>query len=367
MKVLLTAIHTIGGIRTFLRYTYGHAEFSDCSLQIIAPDDTLAEYLAKVIPEGRMSVIPTAMSSPVMLRRIRHELTSQRFDLVHSHGFTAGVLTACANLGTGTPHIMTGHDLFNDGQFAGFKGRLRKLGVGLAFSRIDLFHMVTFDAEANLARYFPRLDRGRFETIMHGIDTDYFADGDAADLHAELGIEPGTPLIGFFGRFMAPKGFRDLVDAMAIIVKENTARPLPKVVTFGWGGFVREDFAYIRELDLADHFVQVPHTDDMPGALKGVDVVAMPSRWEACGLLAMEALSAGVPIVGTSCSGLKEVLHGTPAYIVGPRDPGALATALIQALHGGNDAFTEYQSTACERFSNTRAARGIRRLYDRLA
>ncbi len=79
MKVLLTAIHTGGGIRTFLRYIYGHSAFSDCELVLIAQDDTLEEYLANVLPEGRMSVIATPLDNLVTLRRIRRELRSQRF------------------------------------------------------------------------------------------------------------------------------------------------------------------------------------------------------------------------------------------------------------------------------------------------
>ncbi|MCP4571094.1 MAG: glycosyltransferase family 4 protein [bacterium] len=364
MKVLLTAIHTGGGIRTFLRYIYGHPAFADCELRLVGQDATLGDYLAKFLPEGRMSVVATPLDNLATMRRIRQELRAQRYDLVHAHGFTAGVLTSCAGIGIRTPQMLTGHDLFHEAPFAGWKGRLRKLGVGLAYSRVGLFHMVTTDARDNFRRFFPRIDGDRFHTVVHGIDTQFFAGGTPADLRADLQLAPETPLIGFFGRFMAPKGFRDLVDAVAIMAADPAVSPMPKIVTFGWGGFVREDFAYLEELGLEEHFIQVAHTDDMPGALKGVDVVAMPSRWEACGLLAMEALSAGAPIVGSSCSGLQEVLKESPAYVVAPRDPAALAEALKEALQRGRDAFTAYQATACERFSNDRAARGIRSLYD---
>ena len=172
--------------------------------------------------------------------------------------------------------------------------------------------------------------------------------------------------IGFFGRFMGQKGFRLLVDAVEQIVKARELDPLPHVVTFGWGGFIREDYQYLREKGLGDHFHQMPQTDDMAAALKGVDVVAMPSRWEACGLLGMEALSAGVPIVGSGCVGLREVLRGSPAHIVGAGKIDALKSALIDELKDQDvrkAAFLGYQPIAVERFNIGRPASEIRELY----
>ena len=68
---------------------------------------------------------------------------------------------------------------------------------------------------------------------------------------------------------------------------------------------------------------------DISGTIKAMDVVAMPSLWEACGLLAMEALTAGVPLVVSNASGLKEVVADTPARMVPMRDPEALLQAII--------------------------------------
>jgi glycosyltransferase involved in cell wall biosynthesis len=176
------------------------------------------------------------------------------------------------------------------------------------------------------------------------------------------------PLIGFFGRFMAQKGFRDVVDAMRLVVERVGEAATPLVVTFGWGAFIREDYQYIEQQGLSSHFKQLPGTDDMPGSLKGVDLVVMPSRWEACGLLAMEALAAGVPIIGTGCVGLDEVLSGTPADKIAPYSPEQLAEAIVKNRETPRkDAFRAYQATACERFAIERPAQALRALYDQIA
>lgn len=168
---------------------------------------------------------------------------------------------------------------------------------------------------------------------------------------------------------MSPKGFKVLVDAIDHINRNLVTEPTPHVATFGWGGFIREDYAYLEELGLKDYFHQMPQTNNMAGALKGVDVVAMPSRWEACGLLAMEALAAGVPIVGSDCIGLREVLSGSPARQVPVGNAPALADALLEEINNleqRRDAFQAYQSEAVERFAIDRPARALADLYRQL-
>jgi glycosyltransferase involved in cell wall biosynthesis len=168
---------------------------------------------------------------------------------------------------------------------------------------------------------------------------------------------------------MGQKGFRLIVQAIRLIRDEQLLPVVPHVATFGWGGFIREDYAYLEELGLKDYFHQMPQTNNMAGALKGVDLVAMPSRWEACGLLAMEALAAGAPIVGSDCVGLREVLDGTPARQVAVGDQSALADALVAEIKNLDQrrvAFQAYQPQAVKRFAIDRPARALADLYRQL-
>ena len=106
----------------------------------------------------------------------------------------------------------------------------------------------------------------------------------------------------------------------------------------------------------------------MPGVIKGVDLVAMPSLWEACGLLGMEALAAGVPIVGTSCIGLNEVLEGSPASIVPPGDAMALAGKIEYEMTAERHAeFEMYMPEAARRFSPDRHVYELMALYGSMA
>src|SRR5690554_2465732 len=105
---------------------------------------------------------------------------------------------------------------------------------------------------------------------------------------------------GFLGRFMAQKGFRVLVDAVELIVKNDRSKRPFLIETFGWGGFIREDYNYIREKGLSEYFHQFPETNEVASVIKSLDAVIMPSRWEACGLLGMEVLTAGIPLIASN-------------------------------------------------------------------
>ena len=371
MHILMSALQPGGGIRTFFRYIYGQAKFDDCHFTLIAPDHGLSEYLNEFLPEKRIELVEAAPSNSGFVKQIRMYLKTGDYQLVHSHGFSAGLLTELARTGLRTPHLMTAHDVFLSTQFYGFKGCLKQVVMDKLFRRISGIHTVTEDAKHNFLEFFPRVKKERVHDILHGIDTAYFSkSGDVRDLRAEFDLPDNTPLVGFFGRFMNQKGFRLLVDAIARIRESGLMEPVPHVITFGWGAFIREDYQYLRDKGLGDYFHQAEQTNDMAAALKGVDIVAMPSRCEACGLLAMEALAAGAPLIGSDCVGLREVLDGSPASVIPSGSAYSLSNTLVSDL--GNlsarrSAFLKYQGTAVERFRIDRPARALRSLYDTLA
>jgi glycosyltransferase involved in cell wall biosynthesis len=82
----------------------------------------------------------------------------------------------------------------------------------------------------------------------------------------------------------------------------------------------------------------------------------------------MEAMAAGVPVLGTDCHGLREILRDTPSRTVKTGDPAALECGLREALA---DLWTgearEFAPQAQRRFDNRRSARRLLELYDELA
>ena len=370
MRVLMSALHPEGGIRTFFRYIYSHPVFSGIHFTLVAPDRGLTDYLAEFVPERQFEIIEPLQGKLRIIRQLRGLARTGKYDLIHSHGFSAGMLTELSRTGLYLPHLMTAHDVFLPVQFAGVQGMLRQWLMARLFVRMTTIHTVSEDARLNLLTFFPAIQAAQVKGILHGIDTHYFRDSTASDLRQKLGLGSDVPLLGFFGRFMGQKGFRLLVDAMETIVTENLLPVAPHVTTFGWNGYIREDYEYLRTKGLGEYFHQQEQTHEVGSMLKAVDLVVMPSRWEACGLLAMEALAAGVPIVGSDCIGLREVLAGSPARLFRTGDPAELREAIIVELSTREDrkrAFMQYQSQAVNRFHIDRPARALANLYSELA
>ncbi|MEX0729852.1 MAG: glycosyltransferase family 4 protein [Aquisalimonadaceae bacterium] len=368
MKVLMTALWPVGGIRTFFRYIYGRSIFNDLDLHLIAPDQGLSDYLNAYLPPDRITLHPCEQSGISLSMTARSLLRAGQYDIVHSHGFSAGVATELAVIGHPVPHMLTAHDVFLHDSFIGMIGRLRHLGLQTLYKRIDLIHAVTEDGARNICEFMPNISSAQVRAILHGIDTDLFCSVDPINIRKNLQLPEDTLLIGYFGRFMPQKGFRTLVDAvMHIVTNQLTPRPV-RVLTFGWGGYIREEYQYLTDQGLSGYFLQLENTAEPGRWMKGMDIIAMPSLWEACGLLGMEALCAGTPIVGTSCIGLREVLQGSPAPMITPGNAEALAYALVNCSSPQYRAeFEAYQSTAIERFSIDRPARALRDLYEDLA
>jgi glycosyltransferase involved in cell wall biosynthesis len=368
LKVLLTARWPVGGIKTFLRYIYSNDAFLHTNLTLIAPNEGLSEYLINYLPQGRVTFIPCEQSGGSLHKCIKSEISSAKktnepYELIHSHGFTAAFWTLLANLGSSTPHLMTAHDVFTERQFMGFKGLVKKTGLSFLFRQLDAIHTVTEDAKVNFLHYMKSVKSQNVHGIMHGVDTEFFRVSSKRNFQEELGLSSDTYLFGFFGRFMAQKGFRNIVKAVESMKAAGLSSHDFRVLTFANQGFIREDYEFIRSRGVSDYFEKLTPTDNMPASIKGIDCVLMPSRWEACGLLAMEVLAAGRPIISSNCNGLREVVADSPAYVVEPENPHMLSDAMRQALQSNPHKFSDFQSTACERFAIKRPANSLAELY----
>lgn len=363
MKILLVARWPVGGIRTYLRYIYSQPIFETDELVLLAPDLNLTEFLSEFIPSGRIRFISSENSDKGLRKKFTQLISAEAFDLIHSHGFSAGALVCSVPRVLPAPHIMTAHDVFRTEQFTGLKGKIKLLLLGLAYCRLKGVLTVGEDALSNFKEFMPLVSSKKIHNIDHGVDTQRFANAERRDFHSELNIRD-RKVIGFFGRFMSQKGLVDVIKAMQILVERLDPKKMPIVLTFGWGGFVREDYALIEQLGLSEYFRQLPFTDDVPAAIKGVDMVVMPSRWEACGLLAMEVLSAGTPLIATNCIGLRCVLKNTPAYVVEPYSANQVADAIEMEINESSTAiFAAFQSQAVERFGLGRPAQALHDYY----
>lgn len=329
IRILLVVRWPVGGIRTFMRYVYRRFPADSFQFVLIAPDQAETRVLLDDLAGLDLSYRPVSENPSVFELgwAVFRQLGLGRFDLVHSQGFTSGICAALPATLVRVPHLMTSHDVLGEKQFSGRLGFLKRLGMEVAFSLIGTIHSVSHDAQANLLGFFPTL-RERCLVITNGIEVERFQQADPCFLRGELGVADDCFLIGFFGRFMGQKGFIYLVDAIENLSKKQNFQKNILVVAIGGGGFVREERTAISERGLVDFFRFLPFTPNVASVIKGLDLVVMPSLWEACPLLPMEVLTCGIPLLASNCVGLREVVRGTPTVVVEAGDYKALANGI---------------------------------------
>jgi glycosyltransferase involved in cell wall biosynthesis len=373
--VLVVARWPVGGIRTHLKYNAPALAEAGHACTFVGPLDTSLSALRDTLgdlPGAEFVGVPVYAPRCRLWPAVRRLLRTGRFDLLHSHGLTAAAHAVVANLGIGVPHLTTVHDALRSEQFAGWRGRAKRWLLGSVVARADAAVCVTDDIRANLLDFLPAVGRGRCRLVVipNGIDAERYLDlpeDPPSGLRRQFGLGRDTVLLGFLGRFMEQKGFLPLLSALERLLREGPPRPF-HLVAVGSGDREVEYRQAIAARGLAGHVSLVPFVPDVLPVLRQLDLLVVPSLWEASSLLSMEAMAAGVPVLGSDCIGLREVLRRTPARMVRAGDEADLCRGLREALADpGTAAARAFARVACHRFDNVPRARELMRLYADLA
>jgi glycosyltransferase involved in cell wall biosynthesis len=305
---------------------------------------------------------------------VRDELCTGRYALMHSHGVTAAAHAVWANRGLGVPHIATSHDVIRPVQAAGARGWAKLWFLGRLLRRVDAIIACGKDVHANLLEYLPGIESAGCQvlTIRNGIDVRRFAisastGNTVPGLRQQLGLTSDVRLLGFLGRFMEQKGFLPLLDALQRLTECGTT-PAFRLVAVGSGDFERQYRAEVMRRGLSKVVNFLDFTPEVGPILRQLDVLVMPSLWEACPLLPMEAMAVGVPVLGSDCIGLREVLHDTPSMMVPAGNADAWCAGLEQAIASPwTEKSRAFAPEALRRFDVTRAAEQLVEVFEERA
>jgi glycosyltransferase involved in cell wall biosynthesis len=363
--ILLVIRNPVGGIRTYINYVYTTPIFHNYRFTMILPESHLSDLFIETLNHLDAEFILCDKNSISMMSTLISVLRKSSIDLIHSHGFTSGVYSAVIARCFFVNHIITAHDIILPEQIMGFTGKIKAVVISCLFNLATYIHCVSYDVENNLKSMLPLVKISKLYTITNGIDIKRFSQAKRKDVHALLSIPNGYFLIGFLGRFMSQKGFKYLVEAMEIIKDKEDLPKNPLVIAVGEDGFIQEEKEVIKSKGISDSFYFLGRVKDASEIIKGFNVIAMPSLWEACGLVAMEALVAGVPLIASNCIGLREVIEGSPAFIVKPGNSNDIAEAIVDCMNDDRQAeYDAYRKTAMERFDSITTAKRVKILYE---
>jgi len=298
------------------------------------------------------------------------QLKRGRFDIVQSQGFISAFHVALGNQFFGVPHILTVHGVLEDRLISGISGYVKKTLAKRALLSADAIYAVSEDILEHLIDRVPAVGRPdkRKQVILNGIDTRcFFGNGSGRGEFRELvGVDGDVFAIGFVGRLMPQKGFPCLVQALASIESRMSDRKY-QVLVVGSGDYKDWYMRMVEEYGLSQRVVFVPFQEDMTAVYRGLDMVVMPSEWEACPLQPMEALCSGLPVLASDCIGLREVVRDTPARTFPQGDADALALALREMIETPDrKPFLDFRKEAASRFDARQTAERVKELFDEM-
>jgi hypothetical protein len=159
-RVLLVARWPICGVRAHLLANYSALYTSGFRFTLVGPaGEALEQMRAGFEGFDELGFVAAPMENQRcrLWPTVRALLREGRFGLLHSHGMTAAVHAALANLGLGVPHLITLHKPLRPNQFPGWLGCLKRWVLRRALLQADAIITASDDARANLLEHIPSL------------------------------------------------------------------------------------------------------------------------------------------------------------------------------------------------------------------
>jgi len=312
-----------------------------CCLQCLGE---LAEHLKEQgIPlfnlNGRSSINPLHLPRNFyVIWNLIKLLRREKVQIVHTHEFFSGTLgRIAAKLAKTSITILMLHN----------KDRWKQ-SIHILIDRLLAMWTDNIVANSNSVKEFTirqygSLNSHNFTVVHNGIDSTKFNHNlnDPHTKRTDLGIENRTPLLVIVGRLTTQKGHRYLIEALPAIVEKY---PKLRLLIIGDDSpfdisTKEETFQLVETLGITENVVFLGERKDVPEILCAADIFVLPSLWEGFGLVIAEAMAAGKPVIASKIDGIPEVVEdGVTGILVPPKDPDALAKAILQLLNNKNQA-----------------------------
>jgi phosphatidylinositol alpha-mannosyltransferase len=313
-----------GGVNEHVRHTYEELRSLGHDAWIITP-----KYGAERDSEGHVIRLGTGWAVPSngsvgrltlgwrMRPRIRDLLAAHRFDVLHYHEPFVPFLGPAVLSESETVNIATFHAFggFSPSYWVGSRGTTRLT------ARLHGRIAVSGAARHFIGRYFP----GDYQIIPNGVEIEPFVN---AQPFEEL--RDGTLNILFVGRLEDRKGLTYLLRGYHRLRKRRVDA---RLIVVGDGPRLREYRRYVATRRIRDvEFVGHVPLDAKLRYFASADIFCAPSTGqESFGIVLLEAMAAGLPIVASDIHGYKQVVsRDVEGYLVEPRNPRAIAAALYK-------------------------------------
>lgn len=334
MKIALVSPYDFaypGGVANHISSLEHHLTQVGHEVKVIAPaSKAVTSFGDRFIPIGKPRPIPTSGSiarvtiSPRLRPNIKDVLDEEKFDIIHLHEplmptLCTTVLRDSHTVNVGTFHAFDGKPGYN------FIKPLSTILLRRWFRKLDGRIAVSKPAMEFVSKHFP----GYYDIIPNGVDLEHFS----PDVLPIEEFCDGKLNILFVGRLEKRKGLDYLLKAYQRIKREISNS---RLIIVGPGTRLRHKYEkQVKHSGLKDVvFVGYTSYDELPRYYKTADICCAPATgWESFGIVLLEAMAVGKPIVASNIEGYASlVTHGVEGLLVPPKDEETLAQALISLM-----------------------------------
>jgi glycosyltransferase involved in cell wall biosynthesis len=367
-RVLEVFLPRDGGVAQHVGHLAEHLSTLGWEAELAGPPDAMvyeralsADITIHRLPYARLFSSPRA--DAVVLHQLRGLIGSRKYDIVHAHGLKPGSLVRLAVRGLRVPVVYTPHGY--DIARVGMKRRAAELTVEHALRPFTDALICVCDDELERAIRHRIIARQRAFRVYNGTEActensepdERLAEMRAAGpLAATVTALRDQKSVDVFLK-AAPLVLEQLPEARLAVVGDGPLRPA-----------LEQQAARLRLSD--DRRFAFLHFEP-PSAryLRTIDVFVLSSSWEGFPISILEALACGVPQVATDVGGTREAVTSETGALVPPRDPQALASALVAFMRDRNRLSrlaAASRKRHAERFGVDQMVRRIASIYDRL-
>lgn len=261
------------------------------------------------------------------------------YDLIHSHYWLSGQVGNWAQNYWEIPHLIMFHTLGAVKNTTGVgekEPRLRIAAEDQLVKSCDRIITATEREIMELERFYDA-PADRMQVIPCGVDLNLFRPVDQATARRRLGFDPEQKLLLYVGRLEPQKGIERL---LAAISRLKHLRKI-KLAVIGGDGHHEPEFQRLlqlsKELDIRDKvfFAGRINQPDLPAYYSAANLLIVPSHHESFGLVALEALACGTPVVASDVGAMRNIIiENETGCVVSRADPRRLADKIEAYFNG---------------------------------
>jgi D-inositol-3-phosphate glycosyltransferase len=272
-----------------------------------------------------------------------------KYDIIHSHYWMSGIAAeSLSDFWSGTPIIHMFHTL---GEMknriahsdAEREGAYRINGENQVLRRADRITVATL-AELTQLRFLYKGDPSKMVVLPPGVDVCHFYPIPSDEAKSYIGLKPDDRMVLFVGRIERLKGVDTLIEAMSSLQLKAEAHPVHLAIIGGDPSASRKAMTVemARLQTLCDElavgqtvvFLGRRDQDKLPYYYSAAEVLVMPSHYESFGMVALEAMACGTPVIASEVGGLAYLVRdGETGFTIPDQEPEMLSDKISWLLN----------------------------------